>query len=474
MSLDSDTPHTDLRLLVLEAVQRLQDGQDDSDIASLFANHFHHPASIRMLVRKARKLQASCPLRPHADRGPADTPSHSESNRREQIGHPNLTTQDTQRRLKVPPLGLYAPFLLLSSKTLTAAEKQGLQVAAQTVYDSIVAGSERESTVRQLSTALRVDATAARNLVYAIDLHVRPVFPKTSGSAWRGRVLMVLALVLPFSIVRVARVPLASAIPDETLALLVLATLMVGYPAVRASLGQRALGWRRRNTPDGLAELASDPRKPVLYLRSHRVDGSGKDLESYWRHLSMSTELKTLEERIAASLSVVGPVVALEGPREELPNLGAARIRLTDVEKVAWQPLVQGLICRSVLVVVRFRPTQGMCWEVEQLLRLYPPNQLVFVLTEPRDLVAIREQAWDRLRPMLAGHAKGVLPNKVGRYDYFLGFDAEFRPEFFGRKSVFHGEDAEFLDALVEATTRNSEHLKSFEFAMRMASLGYR
>ena len=365
---------------------------------------------------------------------------------------------------------LKPPHRLLLSATLTSAERRDLQVAARTAYSTITS-LEFEPTVRKFTAAFDVDPAAAAQLVRAIAQHARPVphQQQPCPAAWRGNLLMMTALLAPFLLARL--IFLAARVGrNEALLVFVVAALLY-FPLLRSALTKKAIMWRRRNAPDGLAQLVADRRDPVLYLRSHSVDGSSRDSDSYRDHYFMRTDMKTLEERIAAALRVVGPVVALEGPDEGSPHLGAARIRVDDVERDKWQLLVQGLISRSALVAVRFRPTAGMYWEVDQLLRLYPPNQLVFVLSEPRGDLKERDHAWDRLRPILQHCAQGLLPDTLGPHDYCLGFDAEFRPRIFGKRNLLFGKDAAFMDALVKSALWGNPGLDDLEYRLHIAAV---
>ena len=107
------------------------------------------------------------------------------------------------------------------------------------------------------------------------------------------------------------------------------------------------------------ALLASDPRQPVLYLRSFQDEdqdrgpvGALRSSQGSIQALSHSTPAWGLREQEALSVlfSEVGPYVAIGKPGEKLPELGAARMYVPDSK---WQVKVRQLCLDAKLVVVR-------------------------------------------------------------------------------------------------------------------------
>jgi hypothetical protein len=98
--------------------------------------------------------------------------------------------------------------------------------------------------------------------------------------------------------------------------------------------------WRRSQrlmAINAVEVMATDPRPPVLYLRSFKDDGavlldSEKPRTMAWIHRGLAAT--TPEQESAVALSSVGPVVAVGRPSEPLPELGAARLY---VAHEAWQ-----------------------------------------------------------------------------------------------------------------------------------------
>jgi hypothetical protein len=85
---------------------------------------------------------------------------------------------------------------------------------------------------------------------------------------------------------------------------------------------------------------------------------------------------RTNEQALASIFSLVGPVVGLSEPGAA-PRLGVAR---TQHEDSQWQAAVIGLMQSAALVVMRIGDSEGFPWEVEQVLKLVPPERLVFLL----------------------------------------------------------------------------------------------
>ncbi len=116
--------------------------------------------------------------------------------------------------------------------------------------------------------------------------------------------------------------------------------------------------------------FAQDKRKPVIYLRSFKDDTLTSQVYSpyVW---------KTEEEQIAYVMNGIGPFIAIGNPRDELPDLGAARVYLGDNE---WQRTVSVLTSHAQLVVLRAGGTPGFWWEVERVSKKVKPERLLFLI----------------------------------------------------------------------------------------------
>ena len=127
--------------------------------------------------------------------------------------------------------------------------------------------------------------------------------------------------------------------------------------------------------------LASDPRRPVVYLRSFEADS-----EIFLRPDGFWNKAATIlfdyavtfspEQELAEIVNRVGPVIAIGKPGEPLPELGAARLYVGDAD---WKAKVTDMMARSRLVIIRTGSTPNLQWEMEQAMTRVPRRQILFV-----------------------------------------------------------------------------------------------
>ncbi len=120
---------------------------------------------------------------------------------------------------------------------------------------------------------------------------------------------------------------------------------------------------KRHSAPLAEDVLASDPRAPVLYLRSFETD----------------TGMVNQEEALADIVHEVGPFIAIGRPGEVLPRLGAARQYVGDDE---WQPYVRDMLDRSRMVFMLAGKTEGLGWEINEAFERLDPRRLVILVPE--------------------------------------------------------------------------------------------
>lgn len=118
--------------------------------------------------------------------------------------------------------------------------------------------------------------------------------------------------------------------------------------------------WARRYAlPDAAEALADDARAPVLYLRSFMDEDRTVQPRFYrWD--------RSISELVAAQFNLVGPVIAIAKPGERLPEIGPYRIRLPASED--WQAEVRACLDRSAAIVLVFGTTQGLLWELREIV----------------------------------------------------------------------------------------------------------
>jgi hypothetical protein len=155
----------------------------------------------------------------------------------------------------------------------------------------------------------------------------------------------------------------------------------LGLPlALFGALGALCIMRGKRHMALAAGELlARDPRPPVVYLRSFQADATAAKSADGVRLLGGFNRIfdtTTIEERLVAALSAIGPVIAIGKPGETLPMLGAARMYVDDEH---WQRTVHLLMERAALVVLRLGDTPGFWWELEHSLSLEPTKLVLIV-----------------------------------------------------------------------------------------------
>lgn len=163
--------------------------------------------------------------------------------------------------------------------------------------------------------------------------------------------------------------------------------LFIGI-AITVGLLQLWLRARKFAAPSAEQVLAADTRPPVIYLRSFQADAatSGPVMSGPpgWV-LLFPKEIATEEELLARTLNDFGPVVTIGKPGEDLRQLGAARMYVSDQE---WQEKVSSLVGNARLVVLRLGQTEGFWWELEHAIRQMNPHQLIVLVPLIRDKAA--------------------------------------------------------------------------------------
>jgi hypothetical protein len=171
--------------------------------------------------------------------------------------------------------------------------------------------------------------------------------------------------------------------------------------------------------------LAQDNRPPVLYLRSfndeeqdHRVRSFLQGTVDGDRGIAQSTPAWGVREQdaLAPILSEVGPYIAIGKPGEPLPELGAARAYVSDE---AWQSQIMQWLSRARLVIVRAGATNGLQWEIAQIVRYLRPIQLLILLPS-------RIEDYQSFRSWANGVFPIALPESPT--ERLMTFDPNWRP----------------------------------------------
>ncbi len=187
---------------------------------------------------------------------------------------------------------------------------------------------------------------------------------------------------------------------------------------------------KRHEVPSAEEVMALDPRPPVIYMRSFKDDPAAAQImagaQIGWAFIFGA--LDTEEEMLAKVLHNFGPMISIGKPGEELPELGAARMYVSEAE---WHAKVEHLMKGASLVVLRLGQTEGFWWELEQSIRQINPHELIVLvpyIRNPQARIAIRSRV-DALFPKKLPEwtrADKKLAAQVGTLRGYLYFDPDW------------------------------------------------
>lgn len=153
-----------------------------------------------------------------------------------------------------------------------------------------------------------------------------------------------------------------------------------------------------------------DKRPPILYLRPFHTDRSPLK----WKPRLLSSflaivpgEPRTIDEIVLHECCADGPIIAIGRPDEEVPPLGAARLY---VEGDNWKEVVLGLAKNARYIIIATEPTDGVIWEVDQIIANGWAEKTLFILTDN-----ISDGAREIVSQRLLGGLE-VLSNSDGKY----------------------------------------------------------
>ena len=128
--------------------------------------------------------------------------------------------------------------------------------------------------------------------------------------------------------------------------------------------------------------LAKDTRPPVIYLRSFNNEQKRAKFV-YDKLVSMYSEGAWVYNptMLAISMNLLGPFFAIGRPSENFNDMsgGIARKYVSDDE---WQKVVSEFLQNSSAVVMEVGYTNGLKWEMLQLVSHIDPKKVLFVLPE--------------------------------------------------------------------------------------------
>lgn len=139
--------------------------------------------------------------------------------------------------------------------------------------------------------------------------------------------------------------------------------------------------------------LASDKRKPILFLRSFSDDpkvvaASGVGHEGLAQLMDLS-----VETRLANHFMTFGPFIAVGSPQDKVPQLGAARKRLSDED---WQQAVTTWMKEASVIVMYAGTTHWVGWELKQILAGGYAEKLILLFPPVLPFPGFRHRSWLR------------------------------------------------------------------------------
>jgi hypothetical protein len=145
--------------------------------------------------------------------------------------------------------------------------------------------------------------------------------------------------------------------------------------------GGRSLRASRRYLRVSLEQAqATDPRPPVLFLRSFRDDAVALPPPKAgiaFRLYNFAERNKSLDELLLEEGTSLGPVVALGNPTDAVPPYGAARAYFQHSD---WQTMVTRLMADAVAIVICVDDTESLWWEIKFVVEQQYLNKTLFLL----------------------------------------------------------------------------------------------
>jgi hypothetical protein len=189
--------------------------------------------------------------------------------------------------------------------------------------------------------------------------------------------------------------------------------------------------------------MANDKRPPVVFLRSFADDEKVR----YDKADSALFDF-SLESRLAAHFTSVGPFIAVGAPGDKVPHLGAARASLSDDQ---WQGTVVDWMGRASLIVVMVGTTHWIAWELKKIVDLSLAEKLIVVFPQTKTPIWKRDVSSQRLE--VVRQAFSGTPWEAG----LVGVRDEVRPK--RARSIIFRPNGRVLCVTSRPRNRESYHL---------------
>jgi len=129
------------------------------------------------------------------------------------------------------------------------------------------------------------------------------------------------------------------------------------------------------------SSLQGSHSPPVVYLRPFGADETNRIPFRARMAVVGANVLANIEEQLADVVRPIGPLVAVGVPSEELPTPGAARRYFDDSQ---WRSAVDELVRQARLVIIRPGLSEGLRWELDEVLSTTPPARVLILAVDQR------------------------------------------------------------------------------------------
>ena len=170
--------------------------------------------------------------------------------------------------------------------------------------------------------------------------------------------------------------------------------------------------------------LAIDQRAPILFLRSF-----DDDERQIYRLSDRAFVDFSLETRLTSHFSRFGPFIAIGSPKETVPQLGAARVLLSDDE---WQPRVKHWIQDASLIIMYSGKTHWVNWELRKVLQNESITRLILMIPQVKGWLKskLKKEISARVEHIRAIFKNTPWEEELLMFDDFVGLRAMlFRPD---------------------------------------------
>jgi hypothetical protein len=172
--------------------------------------------------------------------------------------------------------------------------------------------------------------------------------------------------------------------------------------------------------------LGVDKRAPILFLRSFSDDPKVNASAGITPHgLGYLLDL-SVETRLANHFMDFGPFIAIGAPAERVPQIGAARVKLSDDE---WQGQVERWMEESSAIIMYAGTTHWVSWELKRIIDGGWTTKLILLFPPVLPFPGFRQRKW------LAGQTQDILTRfnlakqAFGGTQWAAAFDVISEPE---------------------------------------------